>query len=105
MSKEWRKVTDSGMPPMGVCLEVMSVNRMDGNRIEHKYPVYYLEMPYEKDRAFYFGNLDNPLLKNYSEVIAWRPMHEDTYDPDLIANISNKIEEARASRLDPSIWS
>lgn len=74
--REWIRISDD-KPPCGKCLEVITRDNTMGGKIEHKYPVWYLERPYEKGYSFFFGDTNNPLLPDYSEVLAWRYMHDD----------------------------
>lgn len=73
-AEEWRTIKKDGTPPVGACLIVTIKNHGYGGRRELRYPVYYLERTYEPGYGFYFGDLSNTFLPEYSEVVAWMPM-------------------------------
>lgn len=73
LAEDWRTIKKDGPPPVGSRLIVTIKNHGYGGRRELRYPVYYLERTYEPGHGFYFGDLNNMLLPEYSEVIAWMP--------------------------------
>lgn len=75
----WIPITE-GKPPLGACIIVTVFNHIN-NRLELRYPVYYLEKTYEHGYAFYFGSTDNILLPDVSEVLAYMPIPMP-YEPE-----------------------
>lgn len=74
---EWIALNEK-KPPLGICL-ICTVKDHIRNRLELRYPVYYMQMPYTDGYGFSFGEIGNVLLPDVSEVIAWMPM-PSTYD-------------------------
>lgn len=70
----WRK------PPIGMCLEVTVKEHYMEQRTAIRYPVYYLQRPDMSGYSFYWGDFQNALLPDVSEVIAWKYM-DRPYEP------------------------
>jgi hypothetical protein len=68
-SFKWIPIKDK-LPPVGTCV-ICTVREHFRNQFELRYPVYYLQKTYENGYAFYFGDTNNPLLPDISEVVAW----------------------------------
>lgn len=68
----WISVSEK-LPPLGACV-ICTVREHFRNQFELRYPVYYLQKTYENGYAFYFGDTNNPLLPDISEVVAWMPI-------------------------------
>lgn len=69
MKAEWKSIKQH-LPPIGQPLMVNIFDHCNGvNKI--LYPVYYLERPWERGFGFYYGDFENRLLQEYSEVKAW----------------------------------
>ena len=66
----WTSIKD-GLPPVGIPLIVTIYDSFKGKR-ELRYPVYYQKGFFSNNYGFYlYGNEDNLLLPEYSEVLAW----------------------------------
>lgn len=74
LNNSWIPVREK-LPPLGACI-ICTVRDHYRNQFELRYPVYYLQKTYENGYAFYFGDTNNPLLPDISEVIAWMPLPE-----------------------------
>lgn len=75
---KWLPITN-GLPPVGSCL-IVTVKDHYNKQLELRYPVWYMEKPYGRGYAFYFGEIGNILMPDISEVIAWMPM-PTPYEP------------------------
>lgn len=71
---KWIPISEK-LPPLGICVMCTVKDHYNG-QLELRYPVYYLQKTYESGYAFYFGDTNNPLLPNVSEVVAWMPLPE-----------------------------
>lgn len=69
---KWIPINEK-LPPLGACV-ICTVREHFRNQFELRYPVYYLQKTYENGYAFYFGDTNNPLLPDISEVVAWMPI-------------------------------
>lgn len=71
-SFKWIAIEEK-LPPLGACIICTVIDHFR-NQLELRYPVYYLQKTYEAGYAFYFGDINNPLSNDFSEVIAWMPL-------------------------------
>ncbi|MEK4700385.1 hypothetical protein MKX47_21285 [Solibacillus sp. FSL R7-0668] len=69
---DWTPINEKS-PPLGECI-ICTVQDHIRGRLELRYPVYYIQMPYAEGYAFHFGEIGNILLPDVSEVLAWMPM-------------------------------
>lgn len=79
MNNGWIPVSEK-LPPLGECI-IVTVKEHYRKQLELRYPVYYLNKTYSPGYAFYFGDTNNILLPDVSEVIAWMPIPKP-YEPD-----------------------
>lgn len=78
---KWIPITEK-LPPIGACV-IVTVKDHYRHQLELRYPVWYMEKLYERGYAFYFGDMNNILLPDISEVIAWMPI-PNPYEPNNI---------------------
>lgn len=78
---KWIPITEK-LPPIGACI-IVTVKDHYRHQLELRYPVWYMKKPYERGYAFYFGDMNNILLPDISEVIAWMPI-PNPYEADDI---------------------
>lgn len=69
MRAEWKSI-ENHVPPIGQPLMVKIFDHCN-QKLKFLYPVYYLERPWERGFGFYYGDFENRLLTEYSEVKAW----------------------------------
>lgn len=67
----WRKLSDE-KPPVGVPLMLTCMEEYPVRKRVLKYPCYYIKDRYSQDWKFVFETIDNQLLPNMTEVIAWK---------------------------------
>lgn len=75
---KWIPINEK-MPRLGECI-IVTVKEHYRKQLELRYPVYYLNKTYSEGYAFYFGDTNNILLPEVSEVIAWMPIPKP-YEP------------------------
>lgn len=79
MNEIWTSISEK-LPPIGNCL-IVTVKDHVRQCMGLRYPVYYMEKPFESGYAFFCGDTENILLPEYSEVVAWMHMPKP-YDGD-----------------------
>ena len=72
----WNKISEIGLPPVGVPLIVTIKDNLQGLPNQTRYPVYYVEDSMKSGYAYkwLYGDMAYELLPEVSEVIAWQEM-------------------------------
>ena len=73
----WVPMAES-KPPLGICLQVIVEDLKSGESVGMRYPVYFMQGPYNHEEAFYFMGMNgmSRIDKKLCRVISWKKMYE-----------------------------